>query len=523
MNKPHKPILMGITVLVFVLCNTCAGGPVSYKTEGPAFTGDGGKGKSIAIIAPRATGLASDQNYIPALVQGELVSNFASYSAISVLDRMRLDEQYAELLSGYYDDDAPESWDLGHLNPTGYIMGGTITKTGSGYTLQISITNSVDKTTVASYSGTVTASELDNLSGVRRASLDLMQKMGVAPTERTRISLSGAAVASEANAQKALSRGIAAQQGGNEFQAMFDFFEARTFNPNMQEASARTISAGTTLAANNWTDTGARNVVLSEIERMREETRLQSEREANIKSLLEKATAFYKAHQPFSVGMGNSFTYGNINAQRGTVDIGVTMNISPIVSEMEIIGDLMRQARSIGVKNWPMQIKGVGFLGIMFSGLGGNNGVEDYSGRDGLFNTVQGIWVSREILNKSGYGSIEQINDDPNFTIVVEIINNDGKALKRGAFNVTNFHNYSDKRDIVMRPPIAHFPARKSVMWGGGVGQAETLSFTIMANDLSDTLTMRIVSVNGKSIDSIKRSGYVGIAQESLVLTGQRR
>jgi hypothetical protein len=426
-----KSVLTAIAAIVFIFFTTCATSPSSSSTrklEGSAFVGDGGKGKSIAILAPRATGLANDQNYIPALVQGELVNNFTSYSAILILDRMRLDEQYDELLSGYYSDDAEESWDLGHLNPTGYIMGGTIIKTGSGFALQISITNSADKMTVASYSGTVTVAELDNLSGIRRASLDLMQKMGVTPTEGTRASLSGAVTASEANAQRALSRGIAAQKGGNEFQAMFNYFEARTFNPNIPEASARTISAGTTLAANNWTNTGARDTVLSEIERMREEDRLAREREKNIKDLLNKATLFYNAHQPFTISMGNTFTYGNIDQNKRTVDIGVGMSISPIDSEMKIIQELTIQARSIGVNNWPMQIKG---RRIYILGQGG--GATDPSPN---INTVQGIWISRDVPNDDENRlRIVQINDDPNFNIVVEITNSNGKVLKRGTFN----------------------------------------------------------------------------------------
>jgi hypothetical protein len=260
---------------------------------------------------------------------------------------MRLDEQYAELLSGYYDDDAPESWDLGHLNPTGYIMGGTITRTGSGYILQISITNSTDKTT----------------------------------------------------------------------------------------------------------------------------------------------------------------------------------------SEMEIIGGLMRQARSIGVKNWPMQIKGRGIFNRIYGNLVGSNKPTFVDDGEFVttFNAVQGIWISREQLEYTDYlnqfAVVRQINDDPNFTIVVEIINNDGKVLKRGTFNFTDLHTYSDIRHVSLLVPasVYHIPARNPVEWQRGIKKSETFSFTIKADDLSDTLTMRIVSVNGKSIDSIKRSGYVGIAQESVVLIGQRR
>ncbi|MDR0643353.1 MAG: hypothetical protein LBG05_00365, partial [Treponema sp.] len=43
------------------------------------YSGGGGKGMSLAILAPKAHGLADTQTYIPALVQGEFVSNFTGY------------------------------------------------------------------------------------------------------------------------------------------------------------------------------------------------------------------------------------------------------------------------------------------------------------------------------------------------------------------------------------------------------------------------------------------------------------
>ena len=91
----------------------------------PFWTGDGGSGNSIAILAPKAVNLTANQGYLPDLVQGEFVSNFSSFSAINVLDRQRFEEQYSELLSGWYADDAEENWDLGKLPPTTYIMNGS--------------------------------------------------------------------------------------------------------------------------------------------------------------------------------------------------------------------------------------------------------------------------------------------------------------------------------------------------------------------------------------------------------------
>jgi hypothetical protein len=243
MNKPFI-----IVVFLFLLSAVCwAGGkkdngtqsapqqsssrpqqqPAAQPTQPPSspfFTGDGGRGTSIAILAPKTTGLTQDQGYLAALVQGEFVSNFTGYSAISVLDRRRLDEQYAELLSGYYDDNDLAGFDLGHLPSTTYMMGGSITKTTTGYAMQMQITRTADKMTTASYSGTCSVEELDNLTGVRRASLDLLQKMGVTPTAQAREELTRAAMGNHVNAQTALARGITAERQGTEVAALSYYY-----------------------------------------------------------------------------------------------------------------------------------------------------------------------------------------------------------------------------------------------------------------------------------------------------------
>ena len=71
--------------LLFALVFTLPAGGRKERSPSPApavqpapassfYAGDGGKGMSIAILAPKAPGLAENQGYIPALVQGELVS-----------------------------------------------------------------------------------------------------------------------------------------------------------------------------------------------------------------------------------------------------------------------------------------------------------------------------------------------------------------------------------------------------------------------------------------------------------------
>jgi hypothetical protein len=118
-------------------------------------------------------------------------------------------------------------------------MGGSITKTASGYALQIGITKSTDKMTMASWSGTCTFAELDDLSGIRRASLDLLGKMGVTLTEKAAAELSGAVDRKQAKAQTALARGITAQKSGNAAASLAFYYQANQYDPRLKEATVR--------------------------------------------------------------------------------------------------------------------------------------------------------------------------------------------------------------------------------------------------------------------------------------------
>jgi TolB-like protein len=223
-----KSVIIALSILFFT---------ISSPIWAQFFTGDGGRGKSIAILSPRASGLSEEQQYIPELVQGELVSNFSTYSAIKVLDRVSLDKQYAELLSGYYSEDA--GMDLGHLVPTDYLMVGTITRTSSGFALQIQITRDSDKTTVASYSQTVSFSDLDNLTGIRRASLDLLQKLDVRSTEQAKAELTRAVSTNHVNAQTAIAHGVVAERRGNVVEALSFYEFANSSDRSLTESSLR--------------------------------------------------------------------------------------------------------------------------------------------------------------------------------------------------------------------------------------------------------------------------------------------
>jgi len=221
------------------------------QTASPYWIGDGGKGKSITILPPKGSGLADNQMYLPDLVANELLSNFSSFSAITPFDRVNNQRQYDELLSGYYADDDKAGLDLGHLASTDYMLLGTITRTSAGYALQLTVNSNNNKTTAASYSGIVSIAELDNLTGVRMASLDLLQKMGVQVTAQTRTELTKAATNDRVNAQTAMAQGITAQRQGTEVAALSYFFQAAAFDASLVEAVSRTNVLSTNISTGN--------------------------------------------------------------------------------------------------------------------------------------------------------------------------------------------------------------------------------------------------------------------------------
>jgi len=152
---------------------------------------------------------------------------------------------------GYYADDDKAGLDLGHLASTDYMLLGDITRTSTGYALQLTVNRNNNKTTVASYSGTVSIAELDNLTGVRRASLDLLQKMGVQSTAQARTELTKAATTDHVNAQTAMAQGITAQRQGTEVAALTYFFQAAAFDASLTEAVSRTNVLSTNISTGN--------------------------------------------------------------------------------------------------------------------------------------------------------------------------------------------------------------------------------------------------------------------------------
>jgi len=401
------------------------------------YTGNGGKGISLTIYVPQSTGLAKDQSYIPALVQGEFVSNFSNYSAISILDWERLDDIYVKLVSEAYDDKAAAKQDvvLGRLAPTSHFLTGNITKTAKGYNIKMNITATTDKMVAAAYTGTFTFAELDNLTGIRRASLELLQKVGVELTDKARQELAGAAEANQISAQTALAKGVTAQRQGTEVEALSYYYQAASFNPALKEAVNRSSVMAANISTGNI-GADARNDI--------------AWRKRWVARLKETEETFYKiidaADPPYTLYYSTTIQKSNIDYQEETLDLSIDIILSANMAWFDALYLSLGAAKAV------------------LTGLDATNRRSEW-GLDG--------WPQDGMSNTNPFTSKEY-----NFTVVFELVNERGRTIGRKTIGLTPSF-YVTINDILFEN------TKKTVKFNG-----------VKADDISDNLTIRIASVN---------------------------
>jgi TolB-like protein len=263
---------------------------------------------SIAVLVPEGKDLAASEAYLPTMVQGVLVGDFTKFSAMKVLDRQNLEKVIAEGESGYYAD-ASNFALLGTAANVQYILNGALQKTGSGFSLQLKVTDAASGASKAAYTGNIPAAELEDLTGVKKASGDLLAQLGVTLTDAGKASLLDAATSSAA-AETALAKGITAQRNGALIEALSYYYEAAKFDPSLAEATSRRSVLSAKIQGDNIQGGNLGQNLRNDIQA----------RAAWVKTLQE-AAAFFKEHPPFELIYDPALTTGTINYDRETVEM----------------------------------------------------------------------------------------------------------------------------------------------------------------------------------------------------------
>jgi TolB-like protein len=341
MKKLIFPMLAMFAVSVLFSCGSSAPA-VSGKKSGNReyFTGDGGQDKSLAVLIPTGNGLSAAQNYLPRLVQGVLVGDISKYSSIQVLDRVSLDNMLAETESGVYQNE-DDFIQLGKIANVGYVMTGEIIKTSSGYNLSITVSDTITGTTAASYSGACSVRELDNHTGIKKASMELLSQMGVNLTAEARRELEEEDKQDAIQAQTALAQGITAERSGSTIAALNFFSEAASFDAGFPEANARLSAISQVIEGGNIGE-NARN-------------ELQQRKEWD--KLLDEALEFYQSYPVFDIVWNTEAQQGKIDFQEETVDVVFELWLEPNI-RLSTLMEIARALENTGkVSEWGLDSK----------------------------------------------------------------------------------------------------------------------------------------------------------------------
>jgi hypothetical protein len=160
---------------------------------------------------------------------------------MTIIDRQNLEKILAEQtqsMSGNYSDD--DYLRIGNLTNASYILAGSLTKATNAYILELSISDAQSGERKASYSPRqVSLLAIENFSGVKEATADLLEQLGVRLTDRGQQELKKVVSTNAVQAENALARGIAAQRQGTVVEALSYFIMAINYDQCLTEAASR--------------------------------------------------------------------------------------------------------------------------------------------------------------------------------------------------------------------------------------------------------------------------------------------
>jgi len=447
-----KKIFFAIFVIILLIAHT-------NQLLAANFTGAGGRGTRIAVMElGGAERLHEEESHLPSMVQSVLVGDLSRFSAMYVLDRQRLEIILREIESGIYQTEA-DIGRLGEIENVDYILTGSITRTATGHFLEVHVrgTGRAGRGNLgvirASFTGTPTVAEISDLTGIRRASMELLTQMGVNLTASARQELSGAATASRVSGEIALARGITAQRRGTEVAALSYYFQAAAFDPTLLEAVNRSSILHANVASGNIGD-DVRNEI--------------AWRRDWVARLTETEQFFADFHRrepmPYTLFYTIDITRGEINWQMETVDLSIETHLHgsgvwtvSIEHALQAVYDGLRatgRAQTWGLGNWPRQ--GVTNLNAFFARRSNNFTV--------VFELLndRNMVIGRQTLQAGGSWELSWVSGRPRINV-----------------------------DASVRTPL-HFR-------------------NVNANDITDRMTIRVASANGIDAATAARDGVLQI------------
>ena len=408
---------------------------IQHDPSLPLWSGDGGRGISLAVLEPTGRGVSQNEQWMLSLIQSSITGDFNKYSAMTIVDRQNLEKILAEQMqsiSGNYSDD--DYIRIGRLTNAKYILGGSVSRTANTFMLELAVTDVESGVRKASLSPTpVTPVALENLSAVKEASAELLRQMGVNLTSAGLAELKKPLAISQVNAETALARGVVAQRQGTEVAALNYFFQAASLDTTLSEAARRSSTMSANISSGN-----IGMDIRNDIVWRREWLARLTETENYLNTLAPPYTLFY------STGIEK----GKINYQTETAVLSFETNL-----------------RGAGLVSLQKALQAV------YDGLNATKRKDEW----GLAN-----WPQQSVTNANSFVSQKQYN----IQVVFELVNERNQVIGRQTVTINPSFRLTFNNN---RIGIDYTDNNFNIVTFNAV----------KADDISDSLTIRIALING--------------------------
>ncbi|WP_461255529.1 hypothetical protein [Treponema sp. R80B11-R83G3] len=349
--KSKIKVTLVLTAVILILggCSTISNNKSSTKAENlPMYEEGGGRDDmTMAILRPTGQGLSSDEEKYLGIIQGALYNDVGKFSAIKLFDSMNnkeiLEQQRLSLSGNYSEKDYIK---IGELANSRYVMAGTLTKTGTTYTLNLSVTDVETGISQANFNkANIKLREITNSTASRAAVANILPQLKVNLTDAGREALGKEISADELEAQNALALSYEASMSGNLIDALIYSYTASNTDKSSQAAKNQ--------AANAFKMMGGTGTAI------KEDIKQQSYWKNNLIAFEQ----FYKNHPPFELYYTSvPVKKGDIDYDTGIVNYEFTVGMRhKNVKTMEnVLNDILRQLSKTnskknhwGFDNWP--------------------------------------------------------------------------------------------------------------------------------------------------------------------------
>jgi hypothetical protein len=425
--------------------------PAVYAAD--YWTGDGGSGKSLAINAPKGTGLPAGQT-LTSVVQVFFYSTLSKYSAIEVQDwEMMVATEKMREMRGERDVQ-----DVGQDFVSDYLLDGSIIKTSTAFVLNIKIQRTDENKPAASHSGTYTQQELEEGIAVNKASLDLLGQMGVTLTALAKTELQRAASRQDIEWNQNTGKGLAADLIGDDVVSLALYNLANTIDPSRMETANRV----SILSANIRTGNIGND--------RRNDIQWRNDWRARLEETERYFDNFFKTfNQPYALLYTPSLQYGDTNYRDETVPVSFKV-------------ELLEQA------NWTDPV--LKTVNTVWQGLNATRRKAAWGFED---------WPRSSVSNAGPFR-----DGSKRLTIAVELVNDQKKVAARQTFEVRGRWDFSFNRDVGIQKFTSSGEAEQTVRFP-----------SVKAGDLTERMTLNFTTVNNMPVADASKNGILMITTRS--------